>query len=107
MKVGSGTVGNISVDDDWGNSSEVIQELMAVYNGCTGAIIGKKGTKIKEIRAATGIKDIKMPRSNHVSRRLQSHELVQITIRGTKVRPEYTPICCRSLTYQVRLCEIY
>lgn len=72
--------------DDDDNSKEEIEEQFDIFFGCTGAIIGPKGSKIKEIRDASGVKDIQMPpKDESGGERPRARDLTQITLKGTKV----------------------
>jgi hypothetical protein len=55
---------------------------MQVFSGATGKIIGPKGSKIQEIKAASVVTDIKMPAKNEDGSRPKARELVIITITG-------------------------
>jgi len=55
---------------------------MQVFSGSTGKIIGPKGSKIQEIKAASAVTDIKMPAKNEDGSRPKARELVTITIIG-------------------------
>ena len=64
------------------NSNGVIEEAFQVYAGCTGAIIGPGGAKIKEIKANSGIVNIEMPEKKPDGPRGKT--LVDVTLKGTK-----------------------
>lgn len=65
------------------NSSEIVEETMEVFAGCTGKLIGPKGTKINELKKASGCKDIKMPEKDDSAERPKARSLVSITLIGT------------------------
>ncbi len=68
-------------DVDTGSQEET-EEEMQVFSGATGKIIGPKGSKIQEIKAASVVTDIKMPAKNEDGSRPKARELVIITITG-------------------------
>jgi hypothetical protein len=71
--------GNKDGDND---SQEEREELMEVFYGCTGKIIGPKGAKIQEIKKTSGVTDIKMPAKSEDGPRPKARELVNVTIIG-------------------------
>jgi hypothetical protein len=68
------------------DNGEVIEEVMQIFSGATGKIIGPKGAKIYEIKDATHVEDIKMPAKNEDGTRPRARELVDITIKGTQTQ---------------------
>lgn len=65
------------------SSSEIIEEPMEVFAGCTGKLIGPKGSKINELKKASGCKDIKMPEKDESADRPKARSPVSITLIGT------------------------
>jgi hypothetical protein len=65
-----------------GESQEETEEVMGVFAGATGKIIGPKGSKIQEIKSASNVKDIKMPTRQEGFDRPRARDLVEITILG-------------------------
>jgi hypothetical protein len=69
------------------DSGEIIDEVYEVFAGAKGSIIGPKGAKINEIRAGSGVKDVKIPPKEESSG-LRARDLLGITIIGTKTSIE-------------------
>ncbi|KAE9381198.1 hypothetical protein N431DRAFT_424789 [Stipitochalara longipes BDJ] len=71
--------------DDKGDDPDSTEERevqMEVFAGSTGKIIGPKGAKIQEIRAASRVTDIKMPAKSEDGPRPKARDLVTITLIG-------------------------
>ncbi|KAI9048854.1 hypothetical protein LZ554_006712 [Drepanopeziza brunnea f. sp. 'monogermtubi'] len=64
------------------NSIE-IEEEYGIFSGSSGQIIGPKGSKIQQIKAETGVKDIKMPQKDE-DNRPRARDIVMVTIIGTQ-----------------------
>lgn len=63
------------------NDTTVRDTTMEVPAGITGAIIGKAGAKINELKTQSGVEDIKMPERQEPKPR--AREPVTLTIIGT------------------------
>ncbi|CZR62998.1 uncharacterized protein PAC_12895 [Phialocephala subalpina] len=60
------------------------EEVMEVFSGITGRIIGPGGSKIKEIKAETSIANIDLPKREDGAPRPRPREMVNITLKGTR-----------------------
>ncbi len=76
-------IDDVAGDDAADNDNTEVEDEIEVFAGCSGKIIGPKGAKIQEIRAASGVKDIKMPEKDE-NNRPRARDLVQIKLIGTK-----------------------
>ncbi|KAE8446440.1 hypothetical protein EG329_012045 [Mollisiaceae sp. DMI_Dod_QoI] len=65
-------------------SLEEVEDIMMVFSGATGKIIGPKGSKIHEIKDATHVVEIQMPPKNEDGSRPRARELVGVTLKGTQ-----------------------
>lgn len=68
------------------DNGDIIEEIIQVFSGATGKIIGPKGSKIFEIKDATHVTDIKMPAKSEDGPRPRARELVDVTIIGTQTQ---------------------
>jgi hypothetical protein len=62
----------------------VIEDVHEVYSGSVGQIIGPKGSKITEIKAASSVESIDTPKKCDDGPKPRARDLVPITLKGTR-----------------------
>lgn len=68
------------------DNGEIIEDVTQICSGATGKVIGPKGSKLFEIKDATGVKDIIMPTKVEGGERPRARDPVDVSLKGTRTQ---------------------
>lgn len=68
------------------DNGDIVDDVVQIYFGATGKVIGPKGSKLFEIKDATGVQDINMPAKVEGGERPRARELVEVGLKGTRTQ---------------------